>query len=248
MNQRQIATATSLLHAANYAAARTSDFSHNPARPVDAKFATVLASLNATVTALGGKHAIQKGDTYHQHTTAQAKLRDQLEEEVSDAIQTASSIVSETGETALLAHFHLPGRHNDAVLAATARTMVTAIRKHALNAAFESYGWPEDSARHLETLVESFEQSEGDQGGTLGEQVGATASIPRLLRLGRAEVKKLNTIFRRIYKAQPEILEGWRSASHVAKAPVNAGIPEESGATVTPPPAPAPGSGEALSG
>lgn len=239
MTQRQTATATALLHAFDYAEGRRADFTHDPALPVDETFDNTLAHLDGILKTLGVKKITQTGSHFHHRTGQQAKLRDQLEDDLSDAVQTAVSIVNRGGDSSLLAHFRMPESHSDPNLVTTARTMVAAIRELSLNPAFHSHGWPIDAAGHLETLVKDFEHSEADQGGTLGEKVGATAAIPGLLRNGLAAVHTFTTIFRRLYKTQPEILAAWQSASHIEKT----GTPARPGngtATNTPPPGTAP--------
>jgi hypothetical protein len=218
MTKRQTAIATALLHAFDYADARRGDFTHEPALPVDTKFASILSSLEKTLSEVGIKKSVQTGAQFHQHTGSQAQLRDELEEELSDAAHTANSIANAPGgDPSLLAHFRVPDNHSDPVLATTARTIIAAIRQFGLNPAFASHGWSTDAAAELETLLLSFEKTEGDQGGTLGDQVGATAAIPGLLREGRDAVHALTSIFRRIYKARKDILAAWHSAAHVEK-------------------------------
>lgn len=217
MTQRQTATATALLHAFDYAESRSADFTHDPPLPVDETFNTTLTRLEGILKDLGVKKTTQKGGNFHQHTGQQAQLRDQLEEDLADAVQTAISISNRGGDSSAMAHFRLPASHSDANLVTTANSMAQGIRQLGLNAAYHAHGWPADAATHLENLAKAFERSEADQGGTLGEKVGATAAIPGLLRQGLDAVHTLTTIFRRLYKTRPEILAAWQSATHIEK-------------------------------
>lgn len=248
MTKRQTAIATALLHAFDYANARRGDFTHEPALPVDGKFASILASLEKILSDLGIKKSVQTGAQFHQHTGSQAQLRDELEEELSDAAHTATSIANAPGgDPSLLAHFRVPDNHSDPVLATTARTIIAAIRQFGLNPAFESHGWPADAAGDLETLLLAFEKTEGDQGGTLGDQVGATAAIPGLLREGRDAVHALTSIFRRVYKTRKDILAAWHSAAHVEKTSSPARQTSSGSSTPLVPGAPPSGQADAAS-
>jgi hypothetical protein len=68
---------------------------------------------------------------------------------------------------------------------------------------------------HFDVL--NFITSEGNQGTAYGNRAGATAAIPLALRSGKAALKTLHAIFRRVYKGNPEVLTAWRTASHVQR-------------------------------
>ena len=86
------------------------------------------------------------------------------------------------------------------------------------------------TAASLRDMATLFEGSEGEQGEALSDRAGATAQIPVHLRSGKGVVKTLNAIFSNLYKANAELLTGWKTASHIQK----------SGGTPTPTPAPTP--------
>ncbi len=231
MKKRQKLEAQSLVRATDYAATRLADFTHQPATKVDLKFTSAQARLAAAITDLGGKQAIQAGGNYGEETDRQGVLRDELEEELRDINLTAAAIAEETQDPALMARFRMPHGQSDVDLAASTRAIAAAIRELALNDEFEAHGHPADTATELESMADDFANSEGSQGTALGERAGATAAIPGALRSGKAAVKTLNAIFRRVYKGNVEILTAWRTACHVQRADRPA----------TPPPTPAPG-------
>lgn len=231
MNKRQRPEAQSLLRASDYAATILPDFTHQPPSKVDLKFASARERLTAAIAALGGKQAIQAGGAFNEETERQAILREELEEELRDVNLTAAAIAEETGNPALMERFRMPHGQSDSDLAASTRAIATAIRELELNDEFEAHGHPADSAADLEEMAAEFVLSEGSQGTALGTRAGATAAIPAALRSGKAAVKTLNAIFRRVYKGNIEVLTAWKTASHVQR---------EARTAPTPPAPPAP--------
>lgn len=219
MTHRQQLVAQALLRSNEYAATRLTDFTHAPATKVDLKFASARDRLSAVITTLGGKQAIQAGGAYNEETANQEVLRNELEEELRDINTTAGSISEETANPALMDRFRVPHGVSDSDLAASARAMAAAIRELGLNDEFESHGHPADTAADLKQMADDFEHTEGVQGSALGDQAGATAAIPGTLRSGKAAVKTLNAIFRRIYKGNIEVLTAWKTASHIQRTP-----------------------------
>ena len=219
MTHRQQIVAQALLRSNEYATTRLTDFTHAPATKVDLKFASARDRLSAVITTLGGKQAIQAGGAYNEETANQEVLRNELEEELRDINTTAGSISEETANPALMDRFRVPHGVSDSDLAASARAMATAIRELGLNDEFESHGHPADTATDLEQMADDFERKEGEQGSALGDQAGATAAIPGTLRSGKAAVKTLNAIFRRVYKGNIEVLTAWKTASHIQRTP-----------------------------
>ncbi len=225
MTRLQQTEAQALLHSNDYTAIRLPDFIHEPLSKVDLKFASARDRLTAAIAELGGKQVIQAGGSFGEETENQRVLRGDLEEELRDINTTAAAIAEETANSALMERFRMPHGGSDGSLAVSARAIAAAIRELGLNDEFESHGHPEDSATDLEAMVDNFVQSEGGQGSALGNRAGATAAIPVALRAGKAAVKTLNAIFRRVYKGNVEILTAWKTASHVQRAPRPAATP-----------------------
>lgn len=226
MNKRQRPEAQAIIRASDFAATRQPDFSHLPPTKVDLKFISTQTRLTTAIADFGGSQALQAGGAFAEETEAQAILRDELEEELRDINLTAAAIAEETSNPAMMERFRMPHAQNDSNLAASARAIAAAIRELALNDEFEAHGHPPDTATDLEAMVLDFITSEGSQGTAYGNRAGATAAIPIALRSGKAALKTLHAIFRRIYKNNPEVLAAWRTASHVqrlsspAKTPV----------------------------
>lgn len=220
MNKRQRPVAQALVRANDFAGTLLPDFTHQPPTKVDLKFASARERITASIDLLGGKQAIQAGGAYHEESDHQGVLRHDLEEELRDINSTATSIAEETENPSMMARFRMPHAESDSDLAASARAIAAAIRELSLNDEFEAHGHPEDTATDLEEMVAEFVGSEGDQGTALGNQAGATAVIPQVLRKGRSAMKTLNAIFRRVYKGNIEVLTAWKTASHIQRVAV----------------------------
>jgi hypothetical protein len=233
MNTRQNAIAQSLVRADEFAEGRQADFTHTPPTKVDAKFATARERLSQAVTSLGGKQAIQSGGGFGESTESLRDQRAGLLDELRDIVRTADAIAEETGSDSMMDRFRMPQGTGDEALKARARGMAAAIRDLSLNDEFEAHGHEADTAADLEAMVAAFEQAEGEQGEALGEQAGATATIPDALRAGKAAVKTLNAIFHRRYAEQRDVLTAWRTASHIER-------PEKRKKKDAAPPPPAP--------
>lgn len=219
MNKRQRPVAQALVRANDFADTLLPDFTHQPLTKVDQKFTSARQRLTAATDLLGGKQAIQAGGVYNEETENQSVLRDELEEELRDINSTAGSIAEETHNSSLMARFRMPHGQSDSDLAASARAIAAAIRELELNDEFEAHGHPGDTATDLEELVVEFIGSEGGQGTALGCRAGATAAIPGALRAGKAAMKTLNAIFRRVYKGNIEVITAWKTASHIQRVP-----------------------------
>ncbi len=225
MTKRQQHEALSFLHANEFTTTLLADFTHQPPNKVDLKFTSAREKLAKCITDLGGQAAIQAGGAYGEETGKQGMLRSDLEEEIADINATAISIAEETENPAMMERFRIPHGVSDSKLAASARAMAAAIRELSLNDEFEAHGHPADTATDLEDMADEFDGSEGDQGTALSTRTGTTASIPETLRSGKAAVKTLNAIFRRIYKRNIQVLTAWKTASHVQRAPRPAKTP-----------------------
>ena len=217
MNTRQNAIAQSFVRSDEFVASRNADFTHDPLTKVDQKVAAAQQRLKAAVADLGGKQAIQSGGSFGESTQSQRTLRADLIEELRDIVRTAEAISEETGNEAMMDRFRMPGGRGDEELKARARGMAAAIRDLSLNDEFEAHGFSADTAADLEESIAEFEASEGEQGAALGQQAGATASIPESLRAGKSAIKTLNAIFHRVYAEKLDLLTAWRTASHIER-------------------------------
>lgn len=219
MNTRQNAIAQSFVRADEFADGRkAADFTHAPPTKVDEKFDSATVRLKKAIADLGGKQAIQSGGGFGESTQSLRDLRVDLLDELRDVVRTADAIAEETEHDAMMDRFRMPEGSGDEALKARALGMATAIRELSLNDEFEAHGHGEDTAADLEEMVEEFRQAEGDQGTALGEQAGATASIPATLRKGKSAIKTLNAIFHRVYAERVDALTAWRTACHIERA------------------------------
>lgn len=112
--------------------------------------------------------------------------------------------------------FRMPTGGSDEDLRTKLRAFADAIEELGLAAKFEELGH-DDPAAELRQTAEDFRGSEGEQGDALAEQVGATQSIPALIREGRAAVKTFNAMFSLFYKGNVGMLAAWKSASHLER-------------------------------
>ena len=218
MNTRQNAIAQSFVRADEFVDQRKpQDFTHTPPTKVDEKVSSAQQRLKGAITSLGGKQAIQSGGGFGESTQSQRTLRADVIEELRDIVRTAEAISEETGNEAMMDRFRMPGGRGDEELKARARGMAAAIRDLSLNDEFEGHGHGEDTAADLEESISEFEASEGEQGAALGQQAGATATIPETLRAGKSAIKTLNAIFHRVYREKLDLLTAWRTASHIER-------------------------------
>lgn len=219
MNRRQQNEAQMLLHVEEFATKRLPDFTHEPPTKVDLKFASARTRIVDAITALGGKQAIQAGGDLAEETEKQRVARENLIEELQDVNAAMQAIAEETENSSLMERFRMPHSYGDSTLAAKARAFAAAIRELSLNDELEGHGHGPDTATDLDDLAGKLEGAEGEQAVALGGQVGATAAIPQALRKGKAAVKTLHAIIRRVYKNNAEVLAAWEVARHVQRSP-----------------------------
>ncbi len=219
MNRRQINQAQSFLRVSEFTEKRLADFTHEPPTPVDAKFASARARLETAIKDLGGKQAIQAGDDYAEETEIQRQLIDKLHDELADVREAAEAISKEIADPSLIKRFRMPRSNGLDAITGKARAFAKAIRELSLNDELAAHGHPADTATQLETLANDLDGQEGEQGTALGERVGATASIPTVIRAGLAAIKTLDVIIGRIYKTDPATLAAWDTASHIQRTP-----------------------------
>jgi hypothetical protein len=139
-----------------------------------------------------------------------------VEETLRDFNRSAASISEEKKDPSIMDGFRMPTGTGDEELRTKLRAFADAIDDLGLADEFESIGHT-DTAADLRQMAEDFRGSEGEQGDALAEQVGATQSIPVLIREGRAAVKTFNAIFSLFYKGNVEKLAAWKSASHLER-------------------------------
>ena len=73
MTHRQQTEAQALLRSSEFADTRLADFTHQPATPVDLKYASARTRLTGSISSLGGKQAIQASGAFGQQTADQGQ-------------------------------------------------------------------------------------------------------------------------------------------------------------------------------
>ena len=208
------------VNAQEFAAARVAtNFTHMPLTAVDTKHADALAKLDTAVTNLGGKEAIQEGRGFNLKTTVKEGIRVVLDGQLKQANRTAAAIAEELGRPEIMDEFRMPHGHGEEQVKARALGMAAAIGDLGIDSDFAAHSLPNFAAT-LTATVQSLQNSAGEQGGALGEQVGATTAIPGYIKNLKSAVKTLDAIYHNVFAGDAETLGAWKSQSHIEKLPV----------------------------
>lgn len=127
--------------------------------------------------------------------------------------------------------FRLGDDTHESILA-TADDFVEHLQDPATVAKFVAYLLPADFVTTLQADLGKISGKGGEQTDDQLADVGDTAQTRALIKEGRALIKSLNTSVRNFFRANPEILAEWRTASRIRHT-------GGSGPDETPPPAPA---------
>jgi hypothetical protein len=215
MTKRQRQEMNQFVRAKNWADKRATDFS-TAKPPVLAKFTATGAKLGDAIAGLEKKAALQASGSYGEETESQGVLRGDVEETLRDYNRTAASISEEKKDPSIMDRFRMPTGGGDEDLRTKLRAFADAIEDLGLVEAFEAIGHDAPAAE-LRQMAEDFRGSEGEQGDALAQQVGATQSIPELIREGRGAVKTFNAMFSLFYKGNVGMLAEWKSASRLER-------------------------------
>jgi hypothetical protein len=237
MNNRQRAEVQRLIRVKGFCASEQGRFNNTPAKAGDAKFTELRASLVALRPQITRKQAVQAGGGFHQATAEQAVERLGLLELLRSVNRTVAAIAETRGEPGLMDRFRLPHGNNDTELATTGDAFATAITELNLAPAITDLGYEGDIVADLTVEAEEFRISEEEQGNALGDRVGATGSLPGLLKKGRTLVKSLDALIKNRFPKDAALLAKWTTAKHVTAAP-SPDDEEDDDEEPTPPPAP----------
>jgi hypothetical protein len=215
MTKRQRQEMNRFVRAKKWADGRATDFS-TAKPPVLAKYTATGVKLADAVAGLGAKAALQASGSYGEETESQSVLRADVEETLRDYNRSAASISEEKKDPSIMDRFRMPTGGSDEELRTKLNAFADAIEDLGLVAKFEEIGH-DDPAAELRQTAKDFRGSEGEQGDALANQVGATKSIPALIREGRAAVKTFNAMFSLFYKGNVGMLAAWKSASHLER-------------------------------
>ncbi len=236
MTKRQKQELNRFVRAKTWADGRATDFS-TAKPPVLAKYTATGAKLADAVAGLEKKGALQASGSYGEESESQSVLRADVEEMLRDYNRSAASISEENKDPSIMDRFRMPTGGSDEDLRTKLRAFADAIEELGLAAKFEELGH-DDPAAELRQTAEDFRGSEGEQGDALAEQVGATQSIPALIREGRGAVKTFDAMFSLFYKGNVGMLAAWKSASHLERD--GSGAEEEPAPAAPSVPAPVP--------
>ncbi len=220
MNDRQRNQTNRLIRVQGFCTEHAPQFAQTPTQPGDAMFATVRAALTTLISQITGTQGKQIAGTYSQASVDQAAEREELLELLRTVNRTAQAIAISRQDTGLMERFRMPSSNGDIVLANTGDAFAAAIAELGLVAEFNELGYAGNVAADLLAEAKAVRDAEQQQGGALGSQVGATASLPLLLRQGSNLVKTLDALIKNRFRNRAEILGAWKTASHVTALPV----------------------------
>ncbi len=209
---------------AAFAETRIADFTHTPARPVDAKHAATLAKADAAIAGLGGRQAIQLAGEFGQKTREKHGDRDEVDMMLKKINRTVASVAEETGNPGLMDRFRMPHGSGDTEAAAKLESFATALTELGLFDELAAHNL-EVTEEGLKDLADELRAGGGEQALARGRQAGATASIPELLTTLRECRKTWDAIYQNTYGHAPELLAAWRSASHIGYGAVPSAVP-----------------------
>lgn len=231
MNDKQRNQVNRLIRVKKFMTTHAPKFTNTPAKPGDAKFNASLAAVGPLREQIRTHQTTQASGAFHQETTNQEQERLDVRNLMSQINRTAAAVALDLDDPGIMDRFRIPPNGSDAQLVTAARAFAAAITELNLAAGFADHGYEGDPVADLIAEAEDVEETEGDQGGALGEQKGATESLPVLLKQARVLVQCVDTIIKNRFRNDPAMLGEWKVASHVTATPGNEEEEE-------PPPAP----------
>lgn len=195
---------------------------------------------NAQITALGG-NIIATIAAFEAAATAQANGRGgvvggvrtkrskgkELREYLKDVARVGRALDPET-HPGLAARFVLPRNRAYATVTASARSIIEAATE--VEAEMIADGLPATFLADLNTLLEEFEDAVDAKIDSLQTQVGGTFGVRVRAAQGMKAAKKLDAIFRAIFRTDPVKLGVWKHARHVERdLPGETEIPTDPG-------------------
>jgi hypothetical protein len=229
MNAKQVKEAKRGVAMITYAEARVEDFTHTPAKPVDAKHAATIVKGNTAITGLGGKVAIQQAGEHGEKTEILRGDREEADTMLHKINGTMASVAEEKKQPELMDRFRMPHGNGDNETAAKLTAFANAIDELGLLDELEAHNLIV-TTDDLREMADDLKDDGGDQALARGKKTGATASIPDHLKALRECKKTLDAIYQNTYDGNTEMLTAWRSVSHLPRG--------KDGADESAPPAP----------
>ncbi|MEQ1934270.1 MAG: hypothetical protein ABL962_10400 [Fimbriimonadaceae bacterium] len=234
MNDRQRNQLQRLIRVINFGVTHAARFVNTPAKPGDAKWNAAQAELVLLRPQITAHQAVQASGGFSEATTNQAVERDELYALMQRVSRTAAPIAVEQNQPGIMDRFRMPSSRNDVSLPATGRAFADAITELSLASAFTDHGYEGNVVQDLLDEAQDITDAEGAQGGALSKQVGATESLPALLKKVRDHVKCQGTVIMNRFRNDPGFLGAWKTASHVTSTP--SGLPPPPEPPAPPPP------------
>jgi hypothetical protein len=198
-----------LVRVRDYIVANLADFAGN------AIITENLALLNTVIAELELSLTKQSSGVTKLHTSNKASARSELRATLRSYNVTAQSIAVDN--PSVMETFRMPRGDNDQQLLAKARSFATEAAK--IKGQFIAFGMPETHFEKLDNDIAIFDTATTEQGKSLTNRVGATATIDSSIDNGLKSVKRMNAVVLNRYADNPAKLAEWTSASHIEKSP-----------------------------
>lgn len=198
-----------LVRVRDYITANLPDFAGN------AVLTENLNLLNSVIAELEASLAKQSSGVTKLHTGNKSSARSELHSTLRLFNITAQSIAVDN--PSIIETFRMPRGDNDRQLLAKARSFLT--EANPIKGQFIAFGLAENQFDKLENDITIFETATTEQGKSLTNRVGATATIDNSIDNGLKAVKRINSVVQNRYADNPAKLAEWTSASHIEKTP-----------------------------
>jgi hypothetical protein len=198
-----------LVRVRDYIVANLADFAGN------AIVTENLSLLNLVIGELEASLAKQSSGVTKLHTGNKASARSELRSTLRLFNITAQSIAVDN--PSIIETFRMPRGDNDGQLLAKARSFLT--EASPIKGQFVAFGLTASQFDKLENDITIFETATAEQGKSLTNRVGATATIDNSIDNGLKSVKRMNAVVQNRYADNPAKLAEWTSASHIEKTP-----------------------------
>lgn len=163
---------------------------------------------------------------FHDGTSSEAIERDALMLDLKELNEAVASIVdadavaarrnNTTSPTAgLIERFRMPWGLSDSELAAEGDRFAN--EAAAISARLIELGFPTNFATALRARVTAFRNAGGEQSAAINQQVGATAAFDPEIEFLLSEVNQLNTLCKKRFRSNAQLLGEWTAASHVER-------------------------------
>lgn len=188
----------------------------NPIVPPNAQITAFGAIITANISAFESAATAQfdgRGDATGGVRTKRSKGKE-LRDYLKDVARVGRALDPEI-HPGLAARFLLPLTKAYAAISASARSIIAAATE--VEAEMIADGLPATFLADLNTLLEEFEDAVDAKIDGVQTQVGGTAGMRLGASQGMKAAKKLDAIFRAIFRADPVKLGVWKHARHVER-------------------------------